>query len=75
MVLETGLADDNLFAHMTVTPMLTLINAVHELTTNESHNGVIAEISGEKFTFREPPEFVDDISRENLEAFWTLGYA
>ena len=60
---------------MTVTPMSTLINAVQELARNESLSGVTAEISGEKYTFREPPEFVDGISRENLEAFWTLGYA
>lgn len=74
-VAETGLADDNLFAHMTVTPMSTLLSAVQELTTNENLNGITAEISGPKFTFRDPPEFVDDISKKNLEAFWTLGYA
>jgi len=73
--IETGLADDNLFAHMTVTPMSTLINAVHELTTNESLSGITAEISGDKFTFRDQPAFVDEISRQNMEAFWTLGYA
>jgi len=73
--IETGLADDNLFAHMTVTPMSTLLSAVQELATNESLSGITAEISGPKFTFRDPPEFVDDISKQNLEAFWTLGYA
>ncbi|CZR63869.1 related to short chain dehydrogenase/reductase [Phialocephala subalpina] len=69
------IADDNLFAHMTVTPMATLISAVQEFTMNETLSGVIAEVSGEKFTIRSPPEFVDDISKKNLDAFWALGYA
>lgn len=73
--IETGIADDNLFAHMTITPMSTLINAVQELVTNESLSGVTAEVSGEKFTFRDPVEFVDEISRKNMDAFWALGYA
>lgn len=72
---ETGLADDNLFAHMTLTPMSTLISAAQEFTMNESLSGIIAEISGEKFTIRSPPEFVDEISKKNFDAFWALGYA
>lgn len=74
-MIETGLADDNLFKHMTVTPMSTLLSAVQELSTNESLNGITAEVSGPKFTIREHPEFVDDISKKNVDAFWTLGYA
>ncbi|KUJ14469.1 putative short chain dehydrogenase/reductase [Mollisia scopiformis] len=73
--IETGISDENLFAHMTITPMSTLLNAVGELAMNESLSGVTAEISGAKFTFRGPPEFVDDISRQNMDAFWALGYA
>lgn len=73
--IETGLADDNLFAHMTITPMSTLISAIQEFATNESLSGIIAEVSGEKFTIRSPPEFVDEISKKNLDAFWALGYA
>ena len=37
--------------------------------------GVTAEISGEKYTIREPPELLDDITRKNFDAFWALGYA
>lgn len=73
--IATGLADDKLFSVMTITPMETLISAVADFVKNENLNGVIAEISGEKYTIREPYEYVDEISRENLEAFWTLGYA
>jgi len=72
---ETGLADDNLFSNMVITPMSTLINAVQEIATNPSLTGVTAEISGEKFTLRHPPEYVDDITKLNFDAFWRLGYA
>ncbi len=74
-VAETGLADDNLFANMVATPMSTLISAVEEFTTNTGLSGVTAEISGEKFTIRHPPEFVDEITKKNFDAFWALGYA
>jgi len=73
--IETGLADDNLFSAMKITPMSTLLNAVQEFVRNESLTGQCAEISGEKHTFRDQPEYVDDMTRDNLEAFWTLGYA
>ncbi len=72
---ETGLADDNLFANMTATPMSTLISAVQEFVLNESLSGVTAEVSGAKFTIRDPPEHVDEITTQNLNAFWALGYA
>jgi hypothetical protein len=71
----TGLADDNLFSSMVITPMSTLISAIQEFTTNTSLTGVTAEISGQKFTIRQPPEFVDDITKKNFHAFWALGYA
>ncbi|KAG4427643.1 hypothetical protein IFR05_016874 [Cadophora sp. M221] len=71
----TGLADENLFSSMILTPMSTLISAIQEFTTNTSLTGVTAEISGEKFTIRHPPEFVDDITQKNFDAFWALGYA
>lgn len=71
----TGLADEKLFSSMALTPMSTLISAIQEFTTNTSLTGVTAEISGEKFTIRHPPEFVDDITKKNFDAFWALGYA
>lgn len=60
---------------MKLTPMPTLLNAVQEFCANTSLTGVTAEISGEKFTFRTPPEWVDDITRENIAMFSKLGYA
>jgi hypothetical protein len=71
----TGLADDNLFSHMILTPMSVLVDAIREFVTNPTMSGVTAEISGEKFTLRDPPEMVDDITRKNFDAFWSLGYA
>ena len=71
----TGLADENLFSHMMLTPMSVAIDAVRELVTNTSMAGVTAEVSGEKFTIREPPEFVDDFARQNFQSFLNLGYA
>ncbi|KAG4421448.1 hypothetical protein IFR04_005398 [Cadophora malorum] len=73
--IATGLADDKLFASMTLTPMSTLISAVQDFTTDSTMTGVTAEISGEKYTIREPPELLDDITRKNFDAFWALGYA
>jgi len=51
------------------------MDAVKELATNGQLTGVTAEISGYKFTFRQEPEWVDEISRTNFEQFWKLGYA
>ena len=75
ILIATGLADDKLFASMTLTPMSTLISAVQDFTTDSTMTGVTAEISGEKYTIREPPELLDDITRKNFDAFWALGYA
>jgi len=73
--IATGLADDKLMSSMQLTPMSTLLNAVQQFCTNPGLSGVTAEISGEKVTFREPPEWVDDITRENIAMFSKLGYA
>jgi len=73
--IATGLADGNLFSVMKLTPMETLISALKEFVADEKLSGITAEISGEQFTIRSAPEYVDDITRHNLEAFWTLGYA
>jgi len=72
---ETGLADDHLFSAMHPTPMSTAIKAVQQFLTDPQLTGSTAEISGDDFTFREPPEFVDEITRLNFDAFWALGYA
>lgn len=60
---------------MQLTPMSTLLNTVKEFCLDHSLTGVTAEISGEKGTHRRPPEYVDEITRENLEMFVKLGYA
>lgn len=60
---------------MKLTPMTTLLNSVHQFCTDTTLTGVTAEISGEKGTFRRPPEYVDEITRENMEMFVKLGYA
>lgn len=60
---------------MHLTPMSTLLNAVHQFCTNPNLSGVTAEISGEKAAFREPPDWVDDITKENIAMFSKLGYA
>jgi hypothetical protein len=57
------------------TPMSTAIKAVQEFLINPQLTGRTAEISGNKFTFREPPEYVDEITKLNFDAFWALGYA
>ena len=71
----TGLADDNLFSHMLLTPMSVAIDAVREFVENSKMSGVTAEISGKKFTIRDPPVMVDEMTRKNFDAFWSLGYA
>jgi hypothetical protein len=60
---------------MILTPVSTAVNAVEEFVTNSRLTGVIAEISGDSFTFRAPPDFVDEDTGKNLETFWRLGYA
>lgn len=60
---------------MILTPVSTAVNAVEEFVKMSELTGVIAEISGEKFTFRPPPEYVDEDTKANIETFWRLGYA
>jgi NAD(P)-dependent dehydrogenase (short-subunit alcohol dehydrogenase family) len=76
LCVATNLASDvALFDSMILTPMSTAVDAVEEFVTNTKLTGEIAEISGEKFTFRAPPDYVDEDSAKNLETFWRLGYA
>lgn len=60
---------------MTLTPMSVAVDAVREFVTKPQMTGVTAEISGEQFTIREPPEWVDEITKKNFDTFWSLGYA
>jgi hypothetical protein len=60
---------------MTLTPMSTVVHTVRELVTNTELTGALVEISGDQFTFREQPDWVDEISKSNFEQFWALGYA
>jgi len=73
--IATGLADENLFSHMLLTPMSVAIDAVREFVSNPSMTGMTAEISGEKFSIRDPPEMIDELTRKNFDTFWSLGYA
>lgn len=73
---ETNIAPDKeLFRHMVVTPMSTLVRGVAQLLANPALNGEVAEIHGENVTLRPPHGFVDETSKTNLETFWSLGYA
>ncbi|KAK3305568.1 uncharacterized protein B0T15DRAFT_202112 [Chaetomium strumarium] len=75
-VLDTNIAPDkDLFKHMVVTPMETLIRGVDQFLADPSVSGAVAEIHGDKVTIRPPHEFVDEESRQNIETFWRLGYA
>jgi hypothetical protein len=60
---------------MLLTPMSVAIDAIREFVMNSSMTGVTAEISGERFTIRDPPEWVDEMTRKNFDTFWALGYA
>ena len=73
---DTNIAPDkDLFKHMTVTPMETLIRGVDQFLADPSISGAVAEIHGDKVTTRPPHEYVDEESRNNIETFWRLGYA
>ncbi|KAF9886278.1 hypothetical protein FE257_011891 [Aspergillus nanangensis] len=75
-VIETNIApSEDLYRSMILTPMSTAINAVAEFVSDESLTGKIAELHAEKFTFVEPPAYVDEDTRKNIEMFWSLGYA
>lgn len=75
-IAETNIAPSkDLFKPMIITPMSTLTNGVQSLISDPSLTGHISEVHGQSFTNREPPEYVDEDSRKNLETFWSLGYA
>lgn len=60
---------------MIITPMSTLTKGVQQLVSDSSLTGQIAEIHGNSVTLSQPPPYVDEDSRHNLETFWSLGYA
>lgn len=74
-VLETNIAPSVLFKDMIMTPMSTLVKGVDEMIAGEEPSGGVAEIHGDKVSFRAPPDYVDADSKKNLENFWNLGFA
>jgi len=60
---------------MELTPIELVVQAVRDFIADPDITGATAEISGEKITMRESPEYVDDATRKNMDAFWSLGYA
>lgn len=55
---------------MKLTPMSVAIDAISEFLSNPELMGCTAECSGERFTLREAPEWIDEITKENIEMFW-----
>ncbi|PSR99263.1 hypothetical protein BD289DRAFT_479638 [Coniella lustricola] len=75
-VLVTNIApSQSLFDGMIVTPHSTLVEGVVQLVSDPALSGQVAEIHGERVTFRPPYEFVDEDSKKNLEHFWSLAQA
>lgn len=73
---ETNLApSSDLFKAMILTPMSTAVKAVEQFVDDSSLTGKVAELHGEHVTFAEPPEYVDEDTRTNIEMFVKLGYA
>ena len=73
---DTNIAPNkDLFKHMTITPMETLIRGVDRFLTDPTVSGAVAEIHGNRVTIRPPHEYVDEDSKKNIETFWNLGYA
>jgi hypothetical protein len=60
---------------MTLTPMSTLTRAVSDFVADPTRTGEIAEVHGDNVTVRSHHDWVDQDSQDNLEMFWTLGYA
>lgn len=73
---ETNIApSSDLFKTMILTPMSTAQRAAEQFVSDPSLTGKIAELHGEHVTFAEPPAYVDEDTRKNIENFWSLGYA
>ncbi|BCR89693.1 putative short chain dehydrogenase/reductase [Aspergillus chevalieri] len=75
-VIETNLApSSDLFKAMILTPMSTATKAAEQFVDDSSLTGNVAELHGEHVTFAEPPEYVDEDTKTNIETFAKLGYA
>ncbi|KAJ5732483.1 hypothetical protein N7493_003964 [Penicillium malachiteum] len=75
-VVETNIASNkDLFKSMVITPMSTVTNAVAQFVDDITLTGKVAELHGESVTFADPPAYVDEDTRKNIENFWTLRYA
>ncbi|KAK1455612.1 hypothetical protein CMEL01_04372 [Colletotrichum melonis] len=65
--------DPEMYKHMVVTPMSTLIKGVSQIINDTSLNGKIVEIHDENPTIRdEPYQFVSDGTRHNQEKAWEM---
>ncbi|CEI41642.1 hypothetical protein FVEN_g3711 [Fusarium venenatum] len=74
--LETNIAPDkDLFKHMVITPMSTLIRAVQQFVTEPSRTGQVAELNEDTITMRPPVEYANAGAEHNNRMFWKLGYA
>jgi hypothetical protein len=60
---------------MILTSISVVLDVVRAFVSKPQITGVTAEISGPKFTIRDPPEYVDEMTAKNFDAFWNLGYA
>jgi len=60
---------------MILTPMSTATKAAEQFVDDSSLTGNVAELHGEHVTFAEPPEYVDEDTKTNIETFAKLGYA
>lgn len=55
--------------------MSTLTKGVHQLLSEPSLTGQVAEIHGDHVTLNQQPAYVDEDTGVNIETFWNLGYA
>lgn len=67
------MATDDLFEAMHLTPMQTALDAIEAFLNNPTMVGCTAEISGEKFTLREAPAYLDERTAKNFVVFGEKG--
>ena len=65
----------DLFKSMIITPMSTMNKAVNQLLSDPSLTGRIAVTHENDVTLVQPPPYVSEGTRKNLDTFWQLlGY-
>ncbi|KXH65970.1 hypothetical protein CSAL01_02110 [Colletotrichum salicis] len=65
--------DPEMYKHMVVTPMSTLVKGVSQIIGTPSLNGKVVEIHDDEPTIRdEPYQFVSDGTRHNQEKAWEM---